>query len=212
MSEDLPHLRVETWHQAVPPAAVPVPAAHVAELHRARAIASLPGIGLLHDLRVLGEARRDADGTDRLDLVPELDYWRTRITPERPVIPRRVDVDRVWIEHRLDYEPDEDQEQRPVPPPGDAGALLRRLAPGPDQPGARTPVPARTVAHLHGRRIIQATPLGFAWDLRAVSEPYDTDGEIVLNLTSAYDYHRLLLTGQAPDDLTPCPLYLLWTE
>ncbi|UNZ22311.1 hypothetical protein [Streptomyces sp. 891-h] len=201
----LPPIRIETWDQAVPPAAVPVPARHAAELHRARAIASVPGTGILHDMRVLGEPTHE-DGDLRVDLVPELDYWRTRILGQHPA-PLRLPLDQVWIEHRLPFDPDESREPRP----GEGAGLMRRLAPGPEQPGARIPVPARTVPHLHGRRIIQTTPLGFCWDLRAISEPYDDGDAITLRLTSAHHYYRWLLTRADPET-TPVPLYVLWTE
>lgn len=212
MDEELPRLTVETWHEAVPPAAVPVPAQHVPELPTARAVAVVPGHGVVSDLRILGEAQPDGDGVTRVDLVPELDYWRTRIIPGTPVMPRRLELTHVWVEHRLNYDPDAEHQAQQLPSPGDARALLRRVAPAPDQPGSRVPVPARTVPYLHGRRIIQVTPLGFAWDLRAVSEPYqDIEGEIMLNLASAWDYYRWLLTG-TPSDPVPVPLYTLWTE
>lgn len=211
--DELPELRVETWWQAVPPPAVPVPARHCAELNRERAIAAVPDVGLLHDMRVFGNSRRDRDGVEHVDLVPELDYWRTRLTPGSAVTPRRFPLDQVFIEHRLEAVLDADGQAQPhTHSPGDAAALLRRVAAGPEQPGARTPAPARTVTHLHGRRIIQVTPSGFGWDLRAVSEPYeDTGGEIRLALTSAHDYYRWLVTGQQPE-ITPIPLYVLWTE
>ncbi|MFE0107100.1 hypothetical protein, partial [Streptomyces sp. NPDC059009] len=123
---------------------------------------------------------------------------------------RRVPLDRLFLEHRLEYDPE--HPTAASPPQADPNSVLRRLAPRPDLPGVRAPMPARSVTHLHGRRIIQVNPLGFAWDLRAISEPYqNAEGDIVLNLTSAYEYHRWLLTGADPDAV-PVALYLLWTE
>ncbi|MDJ0345890.1 hypothetical protein QMK19_35240 [Streptomyces sp. H10-C2] len=209
--EQLPALEVEhgEWYRAVPPPAVPMPAAQMPpDLHGKPAIAVTPGHGLLADLRVLGSVRRDPDGSAWVDVVTEADYWRTQISPGSVTQARPVRLDHLWIEHRL--EPD-DRAQVPGPA-GDPQALLRRLAPGPDSPGARTPVPARTVPHLHGRRIIQTTPLGWAWDLRAVTEPYEDDqGDILVNLTSAHDFYRWQITGHPPD-VVPCGLYLCWTE
>ncbi|MFC9431504.1 hypothetical protein [Streptomyces sp. NPDC056987] len=207
--DELPQMEIDggEWYRSIPPPAIPMPAAHVPDLHGARAMAAAPGIGLLHDLRVLGDAHRDSEGT-WANLVPELDYWRTQIS-RSTVTPRRVPIEHVYVEHRLDH-------MLTVGDPpvlaGDANALLRRLTPRPEQPGARTPVPARTVAHLHGRRIIQVTPLGFSWDLRAISEPYEnSQHDIVLNVTSAHDYYRWLIAGVKPDPV-PIGLYLLWTE
>jgi hypothetical protein len=209
MDEELPQLEVDggEWYRAVPPPAVPMPAAHIPDLHGERAVLSEPGIGIVHDLRVLGDAQHDAAGS-WADVVPELDYWRTQVSPGR-VPSRRVPLDRLYIEHRLAYDPEQPRADRPR---ADANAILRRLAPSCDLPGVRTPMPARTVTHLHGRRIIQVTPLGFAWDLRAISEPYQNgEGDIVLNLTSAHEYYRWLITGIEPD-VVPIGLYLLWTE
>ncbi|MFD8386173.1 hypothetical protein ACFV2X_48035 [Streptomyces sp. NPDC059679] len=210
---ELPRLQVEGghWYRAVPPPAVPVPAVHMPpDLHGQRAIVSGQA-GILHDLRVMGDAQHSPDGTTWLNVVPELDYWRAKIAPGSIASPQRVPIADVWIEHRLPYEPTHGDKATSSTPAGAPDTLLRRLAPQPNHPGARTPVPARTVPHLHGRRIIQATPLGFAWDLRAVSEPYEADHEITLNLLSANDYYRWLITGDAPE-VTPSALYLLWTE
>ncbi|WP_434600099.1 hypothetical protein [Streptomyces sp. A5-4] len=212
--DELPQLEVEggTWYRAVPPSAVPMPAAQMpVDLHGQRAVISEPGIGILHDLRILGSARQE-HGVTWLDVVPELDYWRTKISPG-PVATRCLPIDQIYIEHRLAYDPPAaDVVVAPPAATADPASLLRRLAPRPDMPGVRTPVPARGITHLHGRRIIQVAPLGFAWDLRAVSEPYqDSAGDIVLNLTAAYDYYRWVITGAEPD-ITPIGLYLLWTE
>ncbi|MET9162081.1 hypothetical protein ABZX56_30535 [Streptomyces parvulus] len=211
MDEELPQLEIEggdAWYRAVPPAAVPMPARHMPDLHGARAILTDPAVGCIYDLRILG----DSDG-QHVTVVPEIDYWRTRITPERPIHPRRVPIDQVHVEHRLAYDPPPPGQLPPEPPRTHAADyLLRRLSPRPDQPGARTPVPARTVGNVHGRRIIQATPLGFSWDLRAISEPYENDHhDIVVNLTSAHEYYAWALTGAHPSPI-PIGIYLLWTE
>lgn len=207
--DELPRLEIEggEWYRAVPPPAIPMPAANMpAELHGARAMLSDTGTGSIYDLRILGDAHR-GDGEPRVDVVPELDYWRTKIQPDRPVHPRRVPLDHVYVEHRLAYEPGAEAKT-----PADADFLLRRLAPRPEQPGARTPIPARSVGTLHGRRIIQVTPLGFRWDLRAVSEPFEDDNhDIVVHLTSAHEYYQWLLTGIDPEPVA-IGLYLLWTE
>ncbi|ORT54204.1 hypothetical protein [Streptomyces sp. CB03238] len=214
--DDLPKLEIEggEWYLAVPPPAMPVPAAHLPpELHGKPAMASIPGVGVLHDMRVVGDAHRDSAGT-WLHLVPELDFWRSQYESGQQMAPRRLPIDWVYIEHRLPYEPPSPGDPPPPPPPlaGDPRALLRRLSPRPDLPGGRMPVPARTVGHLHGRRIIQVTPLGFAWDLRAVSEPYeDANHDVVVRLTSVPEYYRWVLTGADPDP-APVNLYLLWTE
>ncbi|GAA1930647.1 hypothetical protein [Streptantibioticus ferralitis] len=211
--EELPDLEIEggEWYRAVPPPAVPVPARHMPpELHGKPALAVIDGLGALHDLRILGDAHQDQTGR-WVNVVPELDYWRTHITPGTSAPARRVPLDQVWVEHRLPYEASAERPFTAAVPASDPNALLRRLAPGPGTPGGRTPLPARTVPHLHGRRIIQVNPLGFAWNLRAVSEPYDLDGEITVNVVSAHDYYRWVITGKAPDP-TPIALYLLWTE
>lgn len=210
--DEMPQLEVAggEWFRAVPPPAVPMPAANMGvDLHGARAIVSEPGVGILHDLRIVGDARYGPTGA-QVDVVPELDYWRSKISPGQ-IAPQPRPLDQVYVEHRLDHDFTATGTSTPTSA-GDPATLLRRLAPRPDMPGVRTPAPARSVAHLHGRRIIQVTPLGFSWDLRAVSEPYqDAAGDIVLNLTSAHDYYRWVITGTAPD-VVPIGLYLLWTE
>ncbi|MFC9068726.1 hypothetical protein [Streptomyces harbinensis] len=214
---DLPDLEVAggAWYARVPPIAVPVPAAHVADLHGAHAIIRAPGgAGVLYGLRAIGSPRRTSAGL-LLDVVPELDWWRSQIVAGAILTPRSVPLADVWIERRLPQQPadtEQHQEQPEQRSPGTAAALLRRLAPGPGAPTPRTPVPARTVPELHGRRIIQITPERPLWDLRAISEPYQTpDGEITANLTSTRDYHRAVLLGE-PAAVVPVPLYLLWVE
>ncbi|MCW8383949.1 hypothetical protein [Streptomyces justiciae] len=215
MEEKLPQVEFEgeAWYRAVPPPAIPMPAVHMPpDLHGERAIISDPDVGTLYDVRVLGSVHRDAAGA-WANIVPELEYWRAKIHPERPIYPRRVPLEHVYIEHRLPYEAPEAGQLPPPPPDASTPAyLLRRLAPSPDQPGARTPVPARAVGNLHGRRIIQTNPMGFSWDLRAISEPYENDKhDIVVNLTSAHEYYTWLLTGAHPNPV-PIGIWLLWTE
>ncbi|MFH8993142.1 hypothetical protein [Streptomyces sp. NPDC017940] len=207
--DELPRLEIEggEWYRAVPPPAVPMPAANMPpDLHGARAILSDTGTGSIYDLRILGDAHRGT-GNPEVDVVPELDYWRAKIQPDRPVHPRRVPLSQIYIEHRLPYEPGAEPTA-----PAEPAFLMRRLAPRPEQPGARTPVPARSVGTLHGRRIIQVTPLGFRWDLRAVSEPFEDDNhDIVVHLTSAQEYYQWVLAGIDPEPVA-IGLYLLWTE
>ncbi|MEU8623075.1 hypothetical protein [Streptomyces sp. NPDC048623] len=208
--DELPELTIASgdWMLSVPPPAVPVPAAHVMDLHGRAAMASDPGVGVLHDLRIVGDRDRDF-----VHVVTELDFWRSQYDAARPLNPRRLPIEDVYVEHRLPYEPPSPGATPPPPPPtSNPSALLRRLAPRPDLPGGRTPVPARTAGHIYGRRIIQATPLGFAWDLRAVSEPYDDKAlGIVVRLTSVPEFYRWLLTGSDPN-YQPVSLHLLWTE
>ncbi|WP_327359798.1 hypothetical protein [Streptomyces sp. NBC_01304] len=214
MEEESSQLRVaDEWYRHVPPPAVPVPAAHMPpDLHGWRAIVSDPDVGVITDLRIIGNIRHDADG-GWASVLPEIDYWRLQITPERPVYPRQVAVEHVCVENRLPYEPPAAGQTAPsTPSPSDPASLLRRLAPRPDQPGARIPVPARSVGNLHGRPIIQVTPLGFAWNLRAISEPYETEEhDILVNLCGAEHYFRWVITGVRPEHV-PMDLYMLWTE
>ncbi|MFJ2819104.1 hypothetical protein [Streptomyces sp. NPDC087294] len=213
--DQLPQVEFEgdAWYRAVPPAAVPVPAVHMpSDLHGARAILSDPAVGTVYDLRVLGDIQHHGT-TPTAAVVPEIDYWRTKIYPGRPVHPRHIPLADLSIEHRLPYQPPEAGEL-PAPPPQttDPGYLMRRLAPRPDHPGARTPIPARAAGNLHGRRIIQVNPLGFTWDLRAISEPFENDQhDIVVNLTSAHEYYAWLLAGFDPNP-KPIGIWLLWTE
>ncbi|MFI1831319.1 hypothetical protein ACH41E_33470 [Streptomyces sp. NPDC020412] len=209
--EDMPKVgpRADDWYLAIPPPAVPVPAAHASgELHGRPAMVSVPGVGVLHDMRCVGGLHRDG-----VALVPEVDYWRAEFEVGRGLTPQRIDVDHVFIEHRLAYEAPPGSAPPPRPPlPGDPQALLRRISPRPDLPSGRIPVPARTVGHLHGRRIIQVTKLGFAWDLRAVSEPYeDPQHGLAVRLTSVPEYYRWTITGEDPNPV-PIGLHLLWSE
>ncbi|MGW5119174.1 hypothetical protein ACWEQ8_27580 [Streptomyces noursei] len=206
---ELPPLEIEggDWYHAVPPPAVPVPAANLADLDGGRAIETADA-GVLTDLRIVGATSRES-GATFCTVMTELDYWRARLSPGQAVAARSVPIERLWVEHRLAYTPPTpDSQPRPAP---DGFAIFRRLAPTAGSPTARMPVPARTVPHLHGRRIIQVTPLGFAWDLRAVSEPYDLDGEVTVNVCSARDYFRWVVTGHRPEPAA-LGLYLLWTE
>ncbi|AWN32614.1 hypothetical protein DKG71_42295 (plasmid) [Streptomyces sp. NEAU-S7GS2] len=187
-----------------------MPAANTPDLPGRRAIEVAGDTGIVTDLRVIGDARTDGT-TTWCTVAADLDYWRARVSPGSSIPTRRVAIENLWIEHRLDYVPPAPGEQQQELDPGDGLALFRRMAPGAGSPAARMPVRARTAPNLHGRRIIQVTPMGFAWDLRAISEPYDRAGEITVNLCSAHDYYRWLITGQPPEP-TPLGLYLLWTE
>lgn len=194
------------WFDRTPPPAVPVPAADLlGDLDSRPALLIRSGVGVLSGLRIFGEAY-EHHGRPHVDLQSEEGYWRARLNPGTPAPALRTPLERVRVEYR------QVDEQAPAPATAaDAYEVWDRLAPGPDTPGLRVPVPARTVRHLHGRRIIQVTPLGWAWDLRAISEPYDLDGDITLNCCSAQDYYRWLIFG-TPPPVAPLPLYLLWTE
>jgi hypothetical protein len=195
-----------TWFDRVPPPAFPVSAAERrTTLNGAAAQLARRGLGLLTDLRINGEAFQH-QGVWHVDLQSEQDYWRARLHPGTPTPSLRSQLSRVWIEERAPDFPD-----APGSPSADPYEVWQRLAPGPDAPCLRRPVPARTVRHLHGRRIIQVTPLGWAWNLRAISEPYDRNGEITVNCCSAEHYYRWLNDGRAAD-VAPLPLYVLWTE
>lgn len=208
---ELPSLSIDggDWFSATPPAAVPVPAATmVGNLTALSAMVTRPNIGVLTDMRVFGEATA-VEGVLYADLLSEHDFWRSRLHPGTAVPALRVPLDRVWVEHRLD--PPAAQPAQEAPASGDLYDVWRRLSPGPDVPGARIPRPARGVSHLHGRRIIQVTPIGYAWNLRAISEPYDLDGEITVMCTAAEDYYSWIIDGSQPEAV-PLPLYLLWCE
>lgn len=202
--ELLPRLEVDggDWYEAVPPPVIPVPAPHVPDLaHRAAMLST--SYAVAHDMRVVTDAQQDHDGVWRVDIAPEIDYWRG-ICDAGPVTYQRVPLPQVWVEQRLTG-------NHPHAPADTATALLRRLTPDAEHPGWRWPEPARTT-RLHGRRLIQVSKLGFAWDLRAVSDPYETpDGTIVVNIASTRDYFRWICTGHAPH-VTPVPIYLLWAE
>ncbi|GAA2687012.1 hypothetical protein [Streptomyces lunalinharesii] len=208
---DLPPLEIDggDWYHAVPPPAVPVPAANLADLDGQRAIETADA-GVLTDLRIVGATSREG-ATTSCTVTTELDYWRARLSPGQAVAARSVPIDRLWVEHRLAYIPPSSDAQPARSATGDEFAIFRRLAPTANSPAARMPVRARTVSHLHGRRIIQVTPLGFAWDLRAISEPYDLDGEVTVNVCSARDYYGWVISGRRPEP-TALGLYLLWTE
>ena len=79
-------------------------------------------------------------------------------------------------------------------------------------PPARQPRPAADERALRGKRVILSTPEGFVYDMRAVSQIYEShDGEDLVEITSEVDFYRWMLL-QALPQRTPYPIHLVWVE
>lgn len=79
-------------------------------------------------------------------------------------------------------------------------------------PPARQPRPATDEPTLRGKRVILSTPEGFVYDMRAVSQTYESqDGEDLVGIASEVDFFRWMLQG-TPPEVTAYPSGLVWVE
>lgn len=79
-------------------------------------------------------------------------------------------------------------------------------------PPARTPLPARVVPALQGKRVVLSRPFGFVYDVRAVSQVHhDDEGHEVVEVVTEEDYFRWMFTDERPD-VQVYPAYLVWVE
>jgi hypothetical protein len=65
-------------------------------------------------------------------------------------------------------------------------------------PPARTPRPSATEPTLRGKRVVLSTPEGFIYDMRAVSERYEKDGETVVDIVKEEAYFRWMFADERP--------------
>lgn len=196
-------------HRRVPAPIVPRPAVSVPDLRGRRVIIGLPGAGWRHDLR--SDAPVQQNGRSYIPVLPEHEWYRAE-TEQIEVFAPLVAVERVWVE---EHGP---EPSRPVP---DLAARIVTL----DAPPRRDALPARDVAGLTGRRVIEV-PAGDAGegdgggpvgaverrDIRAVTEPYPgTQGDIWVRVAAEADWYRWGWSGRFPHTLA-VPLRRLWVE
>lgn len=80
------------------------------------------------------------------------------------------------------------------------------------KPPTREPRPATTVPALRGKRVILSTPLGFVYDMRAISSiRSDSNSHGVVEIVSEEDYYRWMYTQERPRSET-YPALLVWVE
>jgi hypothetical protein len=190
----------ETIDPTTPRAIVAMPAAGRNDLRGRRLLIGLPGFGWRGDLR--GDAAIVQSSRTYVPVLPEHEWYRSeaeQIEVFAPLVP----VDRVWAEIEAG-EAVSGSSGRPLD-------LVDRLV-SLDQPPRREPTPAREVAGLTGRRIVQADGAAALRDLRAVTEPYqNTDGDICVRIATELDWYRWGWSGKPPRT-REVPIYLLWVE
>jgi hypothetical protein len=217
------------WYLVEPPGWVPVPAASAPEvLDRRVILAESPG-AFRSDMRAVSAPYSDDDDElSYVDVVCELDWYRSRIR-EEPVPSSPYPVERVWVEHRPgprtgEPSPGEHPSGAPLaseldvpayrPPryPSGVSRVFDRVV-ALDAPPVRPPRRAHDVADLTGRRIVVVQPGGPVYHWRAASEPYTDreEGDVSVTICSEYDWYRWAITREPPR-AEPCPIYLIWVE
>lgn len=189
----------EAIEPVTPGAVVAVPAAGRPDLRGRRLQIGMPGLGWRGDLR--GDAAVVQASRTYVPVLTEHDWYRAEAEQVEVFAPL-VPIDRVWAEVAEE--------------PGASAAvssrqLVNRLV-SLDAPPRREPIPVREVAHVTGRRLVQAEGLGSIRDLRGVTEPYqNTDGDICVRVCAELDWYRWAWSGKPPRT-REVPIYLLWAE
>nr|WP_205862364.1 hypothetical protein [Planosporangium thailandense] len=182
-----------------PAPVVPLPAAHQRSVRGRRVIIGFPGLGWRADMRADSPVVQGS--RTYVPVLPEQEWYRAeaeQIEAFAPLVP----VERVWVETVMSD-----------PSPGRRAAtdLVSRLV-SLDAPPPRSPVPAREVASLTGRRMVRANGGDHQRDLRAVTEPYASgDGDICVRVARELDWYRWAWSGKVPETLE-VPVHLLWLE
>lgn len=200
----------DLWFPTEPGPVLAVPAARLPALRGHRVVTGDPEHGWRYDLRA--DDPVEQDGQQLVPVLGEPDYYRAEID-EVEVFAPLVPIGRVWVERPADppgtapLGAADPTVEMPAPPPD----LLSRLV-DLDAPPTRTPVPARDVPGLSGRRLVVVSPAAERRDLRATTEPFRTaDGTVCLKLCDEPDWYRWSFTGRPPA-CTEVPLYLVWVE
>ncbi|THV41315.1 hypothetical protein [Glycomyces buryatensis] len=181
-----------------PPVLVPVPAKRVLDIHSARVVCGVPGVGWRFDLRADDPITRD--GMMLVPLITEADYYRA-VDGDGDAFASLVPADDVWVQQR---EPNPDPI---IPPPG---YLIDRLT-DPDKPPIRGPVPASDSPVLIGRRVWYWTNEGYRDDFRCVSEPFEIDGDFCVRVVEEAAWYRWSRTGHLPKPHDAF-IHHLWTQ
>ncbi len=174
------------WEHATPPVLVPEPARHVPDLTGRRVIVHDPTQGMWrYDLRAATSAHR-YDGQMHVGILPESEWYRRQRDPDRPITPRPVPLDLLWVEERvdnLDASPHvPDQSDIPL----DAGRA-RRLIEDVTRPPIRHLRPGTEATALVGARVCVAHPDGWLWDERICGDPRREEFHETLNFTDGVD-------------------------
>lgn len=113
--------------------------------------------------------------------------------PTRTVGPMRSPVDP--LDARVEPAPVE--AVHPAGEPGH-GWLIGRISP----PPPRTPVPVDQADQLiTGQRVVWQSPKGWHFDIRAVSEPYEVAGRLMVDIAPEADWYLTQAEGGRPPRL-----------
>ncbi|WP_025273492.1 hypothetical protein [Haloglycomyces albus] len=162
-----------------------IPAIKCFEMDGVRAVCGESGIGWVADMRAYPPITED-----RVLLVPvatEADHYRAVDESDRPRT-QLWKADRVWIEA---FNTNNGKVLAPMP------TLFERLI-DPDRPPSRAPIPASDIAFLAGRRLWWWHLEAFRDNYRAVSEPFEEDGEIFVRITDEKSWYRWRQVGTRP--------------
>lgn len=158
---------------------MPVPAARFSGLRGQRIIVGVPGVGFRGDLRADDPVMNG--GRTFIPVLAEQDYYRAE-SEQVEVFAPLVPVDRVWVEW-----PDDGTN----PSIHSLGAL--------DQPQRMDPTLALQARSVLGRRVVQAVPDGFVRHLRAVTDVFAGDGDILkIRICAESEWYLWATTGSTP--------------
>lgn len=225
----------------VPCPLVPTPAAYFSELHGTRIIVGRAGSGWRSDVYAAGDpVVRARDGRVVVHVLSDFDFWRVRLREdpqfadraallEGPVYSWECDIDDVFVPRPLERDENQAQAGRDEPDDDMVGGLdedrvRQRAAARPvpdllsrlvkiDAPPVRMPVSAREAPRLTGQRlVVPQRNQPDVRDVRATSEPFETDDGAISVLTCPERaWWRWTLLGEQPTS-TAIPIYLVWIE
>ncbi|MFG1605830.1 hypothetical protein [Actinoplanes sp. NPDC049265] len=183
---------------AAPRPIVPTPANMAGALRGRRVLIGLPGQGWRGDMRA--DEKVVQGSRTYVPVMPESEWYRAE-SERTEVFAPMVPVERVWVE-----------ELGLAASPSPLDDVVNRLV-SLDDPPRRTPVAARAIPTLTGRRAVQLLEDGGERrDLRCVTELHTSDdGGICARVATELDWYRWAWSGKTPSTLE-VPLELLWIE
>ncbi|MFC4334850.1 hypothetical protein [Salininema proteolyticum] len=185
------------------PAALPevidyTPSIRCFDMDGARAVCGEAGIGWRADQRAYPPVT--VERKLLVPIAPESEHYRAADDGEDPAT-ELWEADQVWIETLA---PNTGKLLAPMP------TLFERLV-NPDIPPSRTPIPAADVAFLLGRRLWWWSRESFHDDYRALSEPFEEDGDIFVRITDEASWYRWQRLGSRPR-VTDAFIQHLWAQ
>jgi hypothetical protein len=188
----------DTVAPATPGAIVATPMVEGSDTHGKRLLIGHPGWGWRGDLR--GGPTVISEGVTKVAVLAEIDWYRSN-EENVEVFARLFPISEVWLETP-------GSEPSASPSARDVVSRLVSL----NGPPRRDPIPVRDAPLVTGRRLVHMDGAVAHRDLRAVTEPYQSDGgDICVRVSTELDWYRWIWKGHAPDTVA-LPIYQLWVE